>query len=113
MLFIKLQFFWLHNRPVTLVGDTVDSFFSLPAFEFPAFDTGIINHLLSVAFAVALLGIIETTCTAKAIAAASGHAISINQEILAVVAGNFVSAFTNSIPSPLAIPDPPKFQFGS
>ncbi len=84
--------------PVTLVGDTVDSFFALPAFEFPSFDASIVNHLLSVAFAVALLGIIETTCTAKAIAAASGHGIAINQEILAVGAGNFVSAFTNSIP---------------
>lgn len=83
---------------VLLVGDTMDGFLMVPVISWPYFDTGIMNHLLSVSFAVALLGIIETTCTAKAIAAASGHAISINQEILAVGSGNLVSAFTYSIP---------------
>lgn len=87
---------WVQS--VQLVGHTMDGVSMVPLFAWPYFDTGIMNHLLSVAFAVALLGIIETTCTAKAIAAASGQGISINQEILAVGCGNLVSAFTYSIP---------------
>lgn len=83
---------------ISLVGESMDGLSMAPIFSLPYFDPGIMNHLLSVAFAVALLGIIETTCTAKALASTSGHGISINQEILAVGAANLTSSFTYSIP---------------
>ena len=51
------------------------------------------NDLLPVAFAVALLGMMETTSVAKSIAANSGQRLSINQEIFGLAIGNLVSAF--------------------
>ena len=83
---------------IALVGESMDGLSMIPLFDLPFFDPGIMNHLLSVAFAVALLGIIEVTCTAKALASISGQGISINQEILAVGAANLTSSFTYSIP---------------
>lgn len=83
---------------ISLVGDSADAFNVLPLFSWPFFNPSIMNHMLSIAFAVALLGIIETTCTAKSIAATSLHPISLNQEILAVGTSNLVSSCTGSIP---------------
>lgn len=54
--------------------------------------------MVAVAFAVALLSIIETTCTAKSIAATSGQGISINQEILSVGVANLIASCTGSMP---------------
>ena len=87
---------WVQN--VEIVGLSEEKFTLLPVFSIPAINTGIINQLLSVAFAVALLSIIETTCTAKSIAATSGYPISINQEILSVGLANLASSFTGAMP---------------
>lgn len=83
---------------VALVGSSADLFEFFPLFSWPSFNLGIMNHMIAVAFAVALLSIIETTCSAKSIAATSGQGISINQEILAVGAANLVSSCTGSMP---------------
>lgn len=83
---------------VEIVGLSAEKFEILPGFSAPSFNTGMINNILSIAFAIALLSIIETTCSAKSIAATSGYPISINQEIFAVGLGNLVSAFTGSMP---------------
>ncbi len=67
-------------------------------FEFPYFDTGIMNELLPVAFALALLSIMESASVAKSIAASSGQRLSTNQEIFGIGLGNMVSAFTGAMP---------------
>ena len=70
----------------------------LPKLSFPYFDTGIMNELLPVAFALALLSVMEATSVAKSIAANSGQRLSINQEIFGVALGNLVSAFIGAMP---------------
>ncbi|KAF3362311.1 putative high affinity sulfate transporter, sulfate permease family [Chlamydiales bacterium STE3] len=87
---------WIQN--VNIVGLSDEQFALLPSFVIPPINFGIINHLVSVAFAVALLSIIETTCTSKSIAATSGFPISINQEILAVGLANLTSSCTGAMP---------------
>lgn len=85
-------------RRVILVGDVGGSFDALPTLSFPYFDTGIMNELLPVAFALALLSVMETTSVAKSLAASSGQRLSINQEIFGVGFGNMVSAFVGGMP---------------
>lgn len=70
----------------------------VPNIELPYFNFGIMNNLLPVAFAIALLSVIETTSTAKSIAASSGHPLSINQEIFAVGLGNLCSSLMGALP---------------
>lgn len=86
------------SQQISLVGSAADPFTILPFLSWPSFDSAIVNHILATAFAVALLSIIETTCTAKSIAATSGYGISINQEILSVGLANLVSSCTGSMP---------------
>lgn len=83
---------------VPLIGSSSDLFNATPFFSWPHFNLGIMNHMVAVAFAVALLTIIETTCTAKSIAATSGQGIALNQEILSVGLANVVSSCTGSMP---------------
>ncbi len=82
---------------ITVVGETKgDGFF--PRLDWPYFNTGIMNNLLPVAFAIALLSVMEATSTAKSIAANSGQHLSTNQEIFGLGMGNFVSAFIGAMP---------------
>lgn len=83
---------------IALLGSSTDAFTLMPLFSWPSLNLGIINHMLSTAFAIALLSVIETTCTSKSIAATSGTGIAINQEILSVGVANLVSSCTSSMP---------------
>lgn len=83
---------------IALIGSTSDPFEVPPFFSWPHFNLSIMNHMVAIAFAIALLSIIETTCAAKSLAAASGQGISINQEILSVGSANIVSSCTGSLP---------------
>jgi sulfate permease, SulP family len=85
-------------RRVLLVGDVSGTFTLIPTLSFPYFDTGIMNELLPVAFALALLSIMETTTVAKSIAASSGQRLSINQEIFGIGFGNLISSFLSALP---------------
>ena len=87
--------FWM--RDVAVVGDTRGDGF-IPQLDWPYFNPGILNNLLPVAFAIALLSIMEATSTAKSIAASSGQHLSTNQEIFGLGLGNFFSAFIGAIP---------------
>lgn len=87
---------WVNN--VEIVGLSDEKFVLLPVFSIPKIHPSIVNQLLSVSFAVALLGIIETTCTAKSIAATSGYPISINQEILGLGLSNLTSSLSGAMP---------------
>ncbi|MDP1879727.1 MAG: SulP family inorganic anion transporter [Parachlamydiaceae bacterium] len=82
---------------ITVVGDT-RGVGLIPHIDFPYFDPGIMNNLLPVAFAIALLSVMEATSAAKAIASNSGQHLSTNQEIFALGLGNFFSSFIFAMP---------------
>lgn len=82
---------------IAVVGDTRGSGF-IPHWEWPYFNTGIMNNLLPVAFAIALLSVMEATSAAKSVAASSGQHLSNNQEIFGLGLGNFFSAFIGAMP---------------
>ncbi len=70
----------------------------IPHWEWPYFNPGIMNNLLPVAFAIALLGVMEATSAAKTIASNSGQRLSINQEIFGLGLGNLFSTFIIAMP---------------
>lgn len=86
----------LHAVP--LVEDAGGLSDLIPQLQFPFFNTGIMNELLPVAFALALLSIMETTSVAKSIASCSGQRLSINQEIFGIGMGNLMSALIGALP---------------
>lgn len=75
------------------IGDLV------PKFEMPFFDMRVMNSLLPIAFAIALLGVLEATSISRSIAATTGQVLSINQEILALGSANFLSSMLGCMPS--------------
>jgi len=64
----------------------------------PYFDFRDMNILLPVAFAVALLSLMEASSIAKTIAASSGQKLSQNQEVLGLGLGNLVSSMIGAMP---------------
>lgn len=82
---------------VAIVGDAREEGL-VPYWQFPYFNTGIMNNLLPVAFAITLLGVMEATSAAKSIAANSGQRLSTNQEIFGLGLGNLFSAFIGAMP---------------
>lgn len=83
---------------VPIVGDTGELNTSLPSLQLPFFNTGIMNHLLPIAFAIALLSALETTAVAKSASTNTGQRLSVNQEIFGLGLGNLVAAFIGAIP---------------
>ena len=84
-------------KSIAVVGETsADSLF--PLWDWPSFNPGIMNNLLPVAFAIALLSVMEASSTAKTIASSSGQHLSTNQEIFGLGLGNFVSCFIGAMP---------------
>jgi len=90
----KLELFL---RDIALVGETKGDGL-IPYMDWPSFDLEIMNHLLPVAFAVALLSVMESTAASKSVAANSGQHLSINQEIFGLGLGNFCAAFIGAMP---------------
>jgi sulfate permease, SulP family len=85
-------------QKVSLVGDNGELSDVFPKFAFPFFDTALMNNLLPMAFAIALLSILEATSVAKSTAASSGQRLSINQEIFGLSLGNLLSSFIGAMP---------------
>lgn len=69
-----------------------------PNFAPPYVDIALVNHLLPLAFAIALLSILETTSVAKTIAANSGQRLEVNQEIFGLGLGNLLSSLICAMP---------------
>lgn len=90
---------WVQNflENISVVGDTREDGL-IPHWGWPYFHTGIMNNLLPVAFAIALLSVMEATSAAKSIAANSGQRLSTNQEIFGLGIGNLFSAFIGALP---------------
>lgn len=89
------QKYW---QNVAVVGDTGNLSEIWPTFAFPHFDMGLLNHVLPLAFAVALLNIMETSSVAKTLAASSGQRLSINQEIFGIGLANLLSSAMAALP---------------
>lgn len=83
---------------VLLIKDTTTMLEVIPHFQIPYFDMGIINASLPVAFAIALVSIMESTSVAKSIAASSGQRLSVNQEIFGISLGNILSSTLGAMP---------------
>lgn len=83
---------------ITLVEDTGELRETIPNFELFFFNTGIMNQLLPISFAIALLSVMETTSVAKSIAACTGQTLSVNQEIFGLGIGNVFSSFIGAMP---------------
>ncbi len=56
------------------------------------------NQVLTVAFAVALLSVMETISVSKSTATNSGQRLAVNQDILGLSLGNILSAFISGVP---------------
>lgn len=83
---------------VLLIGDTGVLSDVIPNVSAPFLNMRIMNGILPVAFAIALLSVMETISVTKSIAASSGQRLSFNQEIFGLGLGNLVSAFTGGMP---------------
>lgn len=87
------------NLPnVMLIGDTGEVYNLIPKFEIPFLNLHIMNGVLPLAAAIALLSVMESSSVAKTIAASSGQRLSINQEVFSIGLGNLVSAFIGAMP---------------
>lgn len=84
-------------QDIAVVGDTYGKGL-FPQWNWPYFNPGIMNNLFPVAFAIALLSVMEATSASKTIAASSGQRLSTNQEIFALGLGNFFSSFIGAFP---------------
>lgn len=93
---------WFDNsnfiQHVNLVTDTGEIHHAFPRVTLPFFNASLMNNLLPVAFAIALLSVMETTSVAKNVAANSGQRLSTNQEIFGLSLGNLCSAFIGAMP---------------
>lgn len=83
---------------VMMVRDTGEVSGVVPNFAFPFFNPSIMNEMLPIAFALALLSMMETTSVAKSIAGSSGQRLSLNQDIFGIGLGNLISSLTGAMP---------------
>lgn len=83
---------------VPVVGDTGELQQLIPVFQFPFFHAGVVNQLLPIAFAIALLSTLETTAVAKGIAANTGQRLAINQEIFGLGLANLFCSLIGAMP---------------
>lgn len=83
---------------IDLVSDNGEILSVFPPVAWPFFSTAIMNKLLPVAFAIALLSVMETSSVAKSIASNTGQRLSTNQEIFGLGMGNLFASFIGAMP---------------
>ena len=84
---------------IRLVGMEGKIFGLLPVMEWPGLEPLILSKLITIAFAIALLGILESSAVSKSIAAESGQTLAINQEIFGLGIGNILASLFGGMPS--------------
>ncbi len=72
---------------------------ALPPFTLPEFDAASFRKLVGVAFAVAILGLVEAASIARSIAVRSGQRIDGNREFVGQGLSNIVGSFVSAYPS--------------
>jgi sulfate permease, SulP family len=70
----------------------------LPSFELPHLDAHHVRGLMSNAFAIALLGLLEALAMAKAIAAQTGQKLDVNQQCLSEGVANLAGSLFHCYP---------------
>lgn len=86
------------GRTLVEIGDTSLSEGIFGGLQLPLFEVRILNGLLPVAFAIALIGMLETNAIAKSIAVNTGQRLSSNQEVFALGVANTVLSLFGSLP---------------
>ena len=71
---------------------------SLPHFQVPSYDFGLMHQLAGSATAIALLGLLEAIAMAKSIAARTGEKLDINQQCLSEGLANLAGSFFRCFP---------------
>ncbi len=86
-----------YGKSVQLIacGDVSSLSFS---FKIPSMELRLLNTLLPIAFAIALIGMLEANSIAKSIAATTGQRLTGNQEVFALGCSNFLLAFFGGLP---------------
>ncbi len=69
-----------------------------PSYASPVLDLYSMNLILPVAFAIALIGMLEANSIAKSIAVTTGQRLNKNQEVFALGCANFFLCFFHGIP---------------
>lgn len=91
---------WMMGGPAAGIPFAAEIARQLPAFSIPGFTAGNFHSLLGEAFAIAVLGIIQTVAVGRAIAVNTGQQIDGNQELigqgLSNVTGSFFSCYAGS-----------------
>jgi sulfate permease, SulP family len=70
-----------------------------PKLFWPLFDWTVVNDMLPIAFALAILGTMEAHAITQSVAAYSGQRLVVNQNIWAMGIGNVLSSFFGAMPS--------------
>lgn len=83
---------------VRSIGDTGDVSALMPYMVLPFFEASMINDMLPISFAIALLSILETCSVSKSAAATAGQRVCITQEIFGLGLGNLVSSIVGGMP---------------
>lgn len=86
-------------QSVQLVGDAGLVGPIWPQWVSVPFNITWLNALFPIASAIALLGMLEVSVIGKGIAAQSGQQLGVNQEILGLGIGNFLSGLVGAMPS--------------
>jgi SulP family sulfate permease len=92
---LAVQHFGLDREGVKVVGDIPAK---LPSFALPDFDFDRIRSLVSGAFAIALLGLLEAISMAKAIAVVTRQKLDMNQQCLSEGLANLTGSFFQCFP---------------
>lgn len=85
----------LADKGVKVVG-TIPA--SLPDFDVPTFDAGLMRDMATGALAIAVLGLLEAIAMAKSIAAQTRDKLDINQQCLSEGLANVAGSFYQCIP---------------
>lgn len=98
---VGVAFFFFHSQfpQVTLVRDMGAIGEVYPTVALPYLDVRVLNVLLPVGFAIALLGVIEVTSIVKTMSVRSGEAVTLSQEVFGLGVANLVSSFFGAMPS--------------
>ena len=84
---------WIIGGPAAGIPFAAEIPRQLPALSMPGFSAGNFHSLLGEAFAIAVLGIIQTIAVGRAIAVQSGQQIDGNQELIGQGLSNTVGSF--------------------
>ncbi len=85
--------------PIKIVRDIGGIDAQILRTNLPPFNLQIIGRLIPAAFAVAIMGVLETTSLAKTLSVKSGQKISTNQDMFGLGIGNLASGIFGGMPS--------------